>query len=78
MDVWPLVERWNAARLKAWELRKAGGHTMLDVLDQHAPWTDGTHAWCGTCSGGYYMEALGEWPCRTFLGLEGLLQSKVS
>lgn len=70
MDVWPLVERWNAARLKAWE---AGDHTMLDVLDQHTVWTNGTHTWCDTCSGGYYLEVLGEWPCRTFLGLEKLL-----
>lgn len=67
IDVWPLVGRYNAVREKTRGDRMAGLY-----LEQHGVWTDGTHTFCDTCSGGHYREEIGEWPCPAFLGLEKL------
>lgn len=62
-DVWPQVERWNAAREKV-----KGDALMRALLERHAVWVSegldlGFH--CDTC--------MTPWPCIVFAEIEMVL-----
>lgn len=62
-DVWPQVERWNAARDLA-----QGNPVALALLERHAVWMYWVsgEAFCDGCDGA--------WPCVVFTELETVLR----